>query len=206
MRVFALSQGSSEWLLWRQYGIGSSDAPVILNGRHFERDRLQLWKEKRGEKPVVSDNTYRNMRMRRGQILEGDVRHWYEQIISKTVKPLCAMHATKDYLKASLDGWEPVSRTILEIKCPGKKDHQSALDREIPSKYLPQLQHQLLVSGASRVHYLSYNPAFDKADRYALVTYLPDREDLELLETWETLFWGCVLTGLTPDDSFFIRP
>lgn len=121
MRTVKLEQGSTEWLAWRTFGIGSSDAPVIVKGKHFDRDRYALWQEKRGELLPKERSVWINERMRRGQVLEADVRNWYVNWIKKSVAPLCAFHATKDYIKASLDGWEPFSRTILEIKCPGKK-------------------------------------------------------------------------------------
>ena len=203
MQVLTLAQGSPEWLAWRRYGIGSSDAPVILHGMHFQRDRVSLWKEKRGESTPKVSNQFLNMRMRRGQVLEEDVRNWYIKLVGKTVKPLCAYHTTKDFMKASLDGWEPYSRTVLEIKCPGRKDHDSALANEVPEKYIPQLIHQLLVTGASRAHYLSFNPDYPMADRYALVSFQADPEALEKLAIMEELFWSCVLTGLEPHDAYF---
>lgn len=203
MREITLAQGSTEWLSWRTYGIGSSDAPIIVKGKHFDRDRLSLWKEKRGEVEQKERSVWINERMRRGQVLEGDVRRWYSGWIKKSVTPLCAFHSTKNYIKASLDGWEPYSRTILEIKCPGKKDHDSALNNSIPEKYLPQLQHQILVTGAKQAHYLSYNPTYPKVDRYALVSYKPEKEDILKLELFEEIFWGCVVSGVEPADHMF---
>ena len=203
MRTVTLEQGSLEWLAWRTFGIGSSDAPVIVKGKHFDRDRHALWQEKRGELLPKERSVWINERMRRGQVLEGDVRNWYVNWIKKSVSPLCAFHATKDYIKASLDGWEPFSRTILEIKCPGKKDHDSALNNTVPDKYLPQLQHQALVTGAKQVHYLSYNPTYPKLDRYALVSYHPEKDDISKLELFEEIFWGCVVSGIPPTDNLF---
>jgi len=201
-----LDQGSQEWLTWRRYGIGSSDAPVILNGTHFERDRYDLWREKRGEQEPRVPTPFINMRMKRGQVLEEDVRNWYQRLVGKTVKPVVGYHPTREYLKASLDGFEPTSQTILEIKCPGKKDHESALCGEVPSKYIPQLIHQCLVTGTNRVHYLSFNPIYPKPERYALVRYRADPQEMHQLLIWEEVFWGCVLTGLPPHEEYFRNP
>jgi putative phage-type endonuclease len=203
LRVLTLEQGSPEWLLWRQSGIGSSDAPVIANGVHFGRDRLQLWKEKMGCLKPPSFTPWQNKRMRRGQIMEPDVRSWYRQFTGCEVEPLCCVHTYMDWLKASLDGWVSSSRTILEIKCPNEKDHQTALDQNVPTKYIPQLNHLMLVTGAAHLHYLSYSPDRPRRERFALVSVYPEVHSLRTLLQKEEIFWQCLSEKIPPSDEMF---
>lgn len=54
------------------------------------------------------------------------------------------------------------------------------------------------MTGAKQVHYLSYNPTYPKTDRYALVSYHPEKDDISKLELFEEIFWGCVVSGIPP--------
>lgn len=203
MRVLDLQQGSTEWLLWRQSGIGSSDAPVIMNGTHFKRNRIDLWKEKLGKVLPRNFTPYQTERMQRGVILEPDARAWYKAFVNPNAEPVCAIHSVWDHLKASLDGWVPESQTILEIKCPGDKDHNLALENQVPEKYIPQLNHLMLVTGAAHCHYLSYNPNRPFKERHALISVQPDAKQLQALLRKEEIFWACLSQEILPEDHLF---
>lgn len=203
LRVLDLQQGSTEWLLWRRYGIGSSDAPVIMNGSHFKRTRIDLWKEKLGKTLPRNFSAFQTERMNRGVVLEPDARAWYKHYINPNTEPICAVHCVWDYLKASLDGWVPSSQTILEIKCPGDRDHNTALEGRVPEKYVPQINHLILVTGAQHCHYLSYSPSRPYKERHALVSVTPDAEQLRLLLRKEEIFWGCLSQEVVPEDHLF---
>jgi len=50
---------------------------------------------------------------------------------------------------------------ILEIKCPMGSTHtETLMTQDIPSKYVPQVQFQLLVTGRKWCDFVSYNPMF----------------------------------------------
>jgi putative phage-type endonuclease len=203
LRVFTLEQGSPEWLLWRKTGIGSSDAPVIVNGEHFRRTRESLWLEKLGRLEPKPMNPFVQQRMERGNILEKDARTWYEHVMELEAQPLVAMHPFLDWCKGSLDGYVPSTRTVLEIKSPGNKDHNTALQQQVPEKYIPQLNHLILVTGSSRVHYLSYHPGRTYKERYALISYMPEPEVLADLMKKEETFWNCIQKQQPPHDHLF---
>lgn len=60
---------------------------------------------------------------------------------------------------ASLDGDVDDLEAIVEIKCPGKKTHIRYLaERILPKDYVPQVCHNLLVTGADRALFTSFDP------------------------------------------------
>lgn len=142
--------------------------------------------------------------MQRGQILEGDARAWYAHFTQMEVEPICAVHPYLDWCKGSLDGYIHKTRTILEIKCPNKKDHWNALEQRVPEKYIPQLNHLILVTGAITAHYLSYYPDTSRNERYALVSHYPDPKVLADLMRKEEVFWNCIQNEEVPHDHLFV--
>lgn len=204
MRVVDLEQKSDDWNLWRRSGIGSSDASVLVFGKHFGRSVLQLYKEKLGRLRGKKINPA----MERGNRLEARARQLYEQLTGYRALPLCCVHDTKDHLKASLDGWVglgPGQGIVVEIKVPGirwdgSSDHYTALEGEIPEKYVPQLDHALLVTGAKVAHYVSYNDEFPRGQQFVPLEHQRDEERLRLLEEIEDLFWAHVLSQNEPSE------
>ena len=52
---------------------------------------------------------------------------------------------------------------ILEIKCPMGSTHtESLMSQDVPTKYIPQIQFQLLVTGRKWCDFVSYHPMFPK--------------------------------------------
>jgi hypothetical protein len=50
---------------------------------------------------------------------------------------------------------------ILEIKCPMGSTHtETLMTQDVPSRYVPQIQFQLLVTGRKWCDFVSYNPMF----------------------------------------------
>lgn len=199
MRIISdLEQGTPEWLQWRQGGIGASDAPILLNGKHFERTYENFLATLiSGEE----DNTPRNtFIMERGKQFEPLARSWYERRFKVNAPPLCAESSTYPFIRASLDGWLPNSRITLEIKYADKVSHELALtQRKVTPKYTPQLLHQILVTESPLVHYVSGNPRFPSDEQMALCPFRATQEDLEdiltrLCITWEQKLKGEAIT------------
>lgn len=147
-----IEQNTQEWLEMRKTKVGASDCPIIL-GMSPWKTPYQLWEEKLGLKELPSMSPA----MRRGHDLEEEARRKYEQYTGNIVMPEVVLHKDLKWMMASLDGISMSKDCIVEIKCPGKKDHDLAAQGKIPDKYYPQLQHQLEVSGLSHMHYFSYN-------------------------------------------------
>lgn len=139
-----LEQGTSEWLSWRNGGIGSSDAPKLLG--HFGG----LKKMKKAPRS--------NWAMERGRMLEPHARIAFIEKTGIWLRPSCWQHQTRPYLRASLDGLSDDNKLLVEIKSPSMQSHLKALEGEIPDHYRIQVNHQLLVLGLKSGLYLSYNP------------------------------------------------
>lgn len=154
-----LTQGTPEWLEWRRQGLGSSDAPIIMGVSPYKTP-LELYRIKIGE--VKEDAT--NWATERGHDWEPKARaacelqlaDRYGEIVD--MAPAIFEHESCPWLRVSLDGWNEGRKAILEIKVPGKDDHATALAGRVPEKYIPQVQMQLMVTGAHMLHYWSYVP------------------------------------------------
>lgn len=190
--VCDLEQGSDEWALWREKGVGSSDAPAILGVSPWST-ALQLWERKTGRREPQATNAA----MQRGTDLEVYARREFEFEHGGDFPPACLIHPDYPFLKASLDGWNPERRMVVEIKCPGRADRDLALSGKVPPKYLPQVMHLLLVSGADRCLYVTYDP---DAGCHTL-TVERDEPYIALLLEKEIAFWECVQSDTPPEAS-----
>ncbi len=196
MRIVNLSQQTDSWLLWRQRGLGASDSCIIVHGSHFGKSKMSLWQEKVG----IEKTKARNWAMTEGINSEQETREWFQSVTGLTATPLCAMHDEHDWLKASLDGWCEAAQMPVEIKYARKEWHEDALRGEIPETYRPQLHHQMLVTGASSSFYVSFNPRYPIATRYALVEYTPDKSVLDEHLRLVKEFWECIASKTPPGE------
>jgi hypothetical protein len=97
---------------------------------------------------------------------------------------------------ASFDGIND-SGVLVEIKCPGSDDHKCALDKRIPDKYVPQLQHQMYVAGIWKAYYFSYRPT--DSNPCALVMTTADKKFQDKMVDDEKAFWDMVQSKTPPD-------
>lgn len=196
MKIVNIEQRTIRWYEWRQGGVGSSDAAVLVNGKHFGKDAKGLWAEKTSARP--QEGFAPNWAMQQGINTEQATREWYENLTGVSAPSLCCEHETYGFIRASLDGWVAGSRVVLEIKYANKDDHADALAGRVPGKYRAQVNHQLLCTGATALHYLSHNPRFPQGQRYALAEALPDAGELRKLRDLEKKFWQCVTSRVAP--------
>jgi putative phage-type endonuclease len=190
-----LAQGTTAWLAWRRGGIGASDAPVIMGVSPW-MDLDTLWLDKTGQRAGSPSNHA----MRRGQQLEPVARDLYVRTTRVRVEPICLEHGTHAWMRGSLDGLNADGSVVVEIKCPGERDHSVARHGQVPAKYVPQLQHLLAVSAARVCHYWSYR---DGAG--TLVEVEPDPGYIDELIARERDFWRHVVEGRRPQPTLFER-
>lgn len=183
-------QGSKEWLEMRQKFIGASDAPIILGLSPWVTP-YQLWEQKLG-----FSKQEENEAMRRGTRLEPIVRAKYEDLMLDTFEPAVIINPRVPFMMASLDGLSSDNKKAVEIKCPNGHDHELAKNKEIPSKYFPQLQHQMACSGLSEIDYVSYS---EKEGEIEVVTVSRDEEYIQMLIKEEEKFWNCVQNLQEPE-------
>lgn len=183
-----MKQGSDEWLAFRKTKITATDASIIMGASHW-KTKIQLFYEKKSnDKPAPPTE-----KMQRGIDLEPVAR---ELFILKTgifVEPAVAV---RDWSMASLDGMSADGNIILEIKCPGEKDHAIALQEKVPDHYYPQIQHQIYVMGLDRAYYFS----FDGFDGHSLAIER-DNEYIEKMLIEEKKFYDCLINNTPPEPS-----
>jgi putative phage-type endonuclease len=168
---------SENWHEWRRKGIGSSDAPIIWGVSPYCTPHA-LWELKTGRKKTWEGN----WATRKGIALEPIARAHYELMREIEMPATLVQHSTFPWMRASLDGYN--DGVILEIKCPGKKDHETAVSGLIPIHYYPQLQHQLFVSGASRCDYFSFTH-----ESQITISVFPDEEFIKQYFMKAVAFW-----------------
>lgn len=188
-----------EWLAWRHKGIGSSDAAAIL-GLSPWKTKLQLFNEKIQAEPEKERSSYITDK---GNEFEPKVRSLYETLTGESFAPaLCALE-THPFMRASLDGRSVDKKLIIEIKLSGREDWEGAKAGKVPEKYMPQIQHQLMVSGADKCIYLSY--LYEKgaksvtSEKLATVDVYPDLAFQEKLFKAEMDFWAGVESKKAPE-------
>jgi putative phage-type endonuclease len=179
---------NEEWLKWRRGGIGSSDAPIVL-GISPWRTPHELWQDKVYGNLVQLENSS----MTRGKELEDVARREFEKEMHVTVFPKNVMHKASDWIRASLDGIDMEGKIMVEIKCPNRDDHFVALNKMVPEKYIPQVQHQLLVTGLDGMYYYSFD-----GKKGAIVEVARDNAYIASMLEEEQKFWDLVLSKTPP--------
>lgn len=177
IRPFAIvtaEQRSPEWFAARAGRVTASRAADVLakikSGEAAARKnyRVQLVAERLTGQP--QDDGFVSAAMQRGTELEPQARTAYELLTGRMVTECGFLqHATLP-IGASPDGVIGDFDGLLELKCPNPATHVGYLKAGVvPSDYLPQITHQLLVSGAQYVDFMSYAPNFPEALQTFLV-------------------------------------
>lgn len=193
MKVVDLIQGTHEWFVWRQQGIGGSDIAAILGIVPTCMDRPYVTPNELLAEKCGAHDRDESFAMRRGRRLEPVARVWYEKIFSVSAKPICVEHEEISWIRASLDGF--ANDRILEIKAPKAIDHDFALNGLVPPHYRPQLQWEMLACGAYICDYFSYNPSkgYVGNNQWACVEYFADEEYQKKLIANAEPFWELIL-------------
>jgi putative phage-type endonuclease len=194
MKIHQVDQNTPAWKVFRGKGLGASDAPVIMGDSPWSTP-FELWSQKIGLLERAPANFYQQRAMDRGTQLEPMVREKFEVQIGLKFPPIVAEHDHFEFVRASLDGFNEVVNKNLEIKCPSKVDHAKALKGVVPSKYVAQLAHQIIVTGAVSTYYVSY---YSEDLPLAVVEVTPDAVYNALLLDKLKAFWKNVETKTPP--------
>ena len=190
--ILHLEQGSKAWHKFRKNKIGCSLAPILM-GCGFETP-LQYWKRKmKGLKKTKNSSA-----MMRGMLLEPFAREKAKKELGYDFYPTVVQSVEDPWRFASLDGFYQSGNHVeaLEIKCPGEKDHQTALEGNVPKKYFPQLQHIADVLNIPSVHYYSFD---GKEGVHLLVKKDPDY--CQKIKLIEMQFLDCLIKKVPPEAS-----
>lgn len=178
---------SAAWHAERAQGIGGSDAKRIMEG-----DWHALWLEKTGRaEPEDLSNV---LQVQLGTWTEPFNLHWFSRQTGKGVSTGMAavVHGEHTFIRCNLDGWCDADEAVVEAK------HVSAFDKPdaVVSRYYPQLQHMMAVTGAD-VAYLTVIYGNNKHEWYQVER---DADYLAELIERERAFWWHVEQDEAPDN------
>lgn len=184
--IIDCDQRSDHWKLARAGRITSTCADAILaKGKKAgeesvqRRDlRLRLCCEKLTGQPI-DDGGYTNRWMERGVDLESDAFIAYEAEKGVLVRRTGFLTHNTQPIGCSLDGDVDDCVGVVELKCPKTATHVGYLrDPRVPTDYLRQLTHHLLVTGAEWADFVSFDPLLPAAGQ--LVIRRVTRADVDL--------------------------
>lgn len=221
------TENRPEWLAWRHQGIGSSDAAVIMGVSRFKK-RIDLLNEKIST--FTGEDQSNEYIKNRGNKIETKVREFLEKSTGQTFAPMSCEMIDHTFIKATLDGATQDRKIITEIKllstqkcdklnkeAEGYKKWVAAKKGKVPKEYYPQIQHQLMITGAEKCLFKGYfelrpiaghngdktyygdAPVDD--DSLATIEVLPDEEYIKELFVEETKFWMEVQTKILMNKS-----
>lgn len=161
-----LNQGTEEWHKWRNAGIGSSDAPIIMGVSPYSTP-YKLWAQKLGLEKSNSENFVTEL----GHRFEDPARAQFALETGIEVEPDCVEHKEMPQFRASLDGLNVDQKIFVEIKYMGEKNLELVQStQQVLEHHYDQIQHQFLVTGFTKSYYVAYGLNQAKSDIAKLVT------------------------------------
>ena len=101
-------------------------------------------------------------------------------------------HPTIEGFGCSPDGI--VGEGLIEIKCPNTANHiETVLENKAPSKYIPQMQCQMAVTGAKWCDFVSFDPRVPEDLQLLIVRVERDQEYIDSMEVEVKQFLSEVL-------------
>lgn len=169
-QIHNLIQGSPEWHEHRAKCFNASDAAAMLGVSSYKsRDQLLL-ELATGIKPEVDAQTQK--RFDRGHQIEAAARPLAEKIIGDDLYPATVtLEIDGLLLSASCDGLTMDEEIEWECKTLNQDLEASLSIGVIPAQYHPQLEQQLLVTGASKALFMASD-----GEREISAWYFPDLE------------------------------
>lgn len=152
--IVRVAQGSPEWKEHRAKSFNASEASAML-GMSSYMSRSELLRQKAtGVVPDVDPATQK--RFDDGHKYEAIARPWAEEIVGEDLFPVTlTLRVDGMPISASMDGLTMMYDTAFEHKTLNAK-LEAALDAgEIPEEYWPQMEQQMLVSGAERCLFMA---------------------------------------------------
>src|ERR1700722_4503471 len=173
----------------RKAFIGGSDARIIMGDD--ESALLRLWREKRGE--VEPEDLSSNLIVQLGAATEHLNRHWFERNTGQMITDVQRRvnHPAITWMAATVDGIVEAAGAVLEAKfmLPWSFTEEGAA-----AKHMPQLQHNMLVTGARR----AYLSILTGGGKWVSIEVEADPVYQTVLLQVERIFWRCVKTGDIP--------
>jgi predicted phage-related endonuclease len=180
MITLELIQGTKEWADVRAKHFTASEAPAML-GLSKYKTRSELIREKAtGIVAEVDEATQR--RFNAGHEAEEKMREWAENAIEEELYPVTgSLEVDGLHLLASFDGLTMDESIAWENKLWNEDFAEMVRHNQAPDTHWPQLEQQLLVSGANRV---LFTVGDGDSIEYMWYTSQPDRR-ARLIASWK---------------------
>ena len=126
--------------------------------------------------------SFTNAAMEWGTATEPQARMAYEAHTGSFVEEKGFVdHPTIEWFGCSPDG--VVGEGLIEIKCPNTATHiETIIDEKAPSKYIPQMQCQMAVTGAKWCDFVSFDPRVPEELQLFVVRVDRDQEYIDQME------------------------
>lgn len=148
-----IEQGTAKWHEWRRGVIGASEAAIIM-GENRWMGRQQLINEKRGLLEPFTGNAA----TREGHLLEGHARLALEKKYKEKLNATIVQDLFEPFLAASLDAINGPKNQVYEIKCGLRTYERVEGSKKVPSYYVAQIQHMLMVTQMESLIFAAYRP------------------------------------------------
>jgi len=154
MRTHSLLQGSPEWLAYRSTHFNASDTPAMLGVSPYKTRTELLHELHTGLSAEIDAATQRRFDL--GHAAEAAARPLAESEIGEDLYPVVgSLEIDGLPLSASFDGLTMAEDIVWEHKLMNVNLAESLADGIIPDIYHPQLEQQLMVSGAKKALFMA---------------------------------------------------
>ncbi|HWB15931.1 MAG TPA: YqaJ viral recombinase family protein [Vicinamibacterales bacterium] len=182
--VHNVAQRSSEWFALRAGKLTGSRAAAVLarikSGEAAARRdlRMQLVCERLSGQP--QEDGFVSPEMRRGIELEPRALAAYE-IVTGALAQTTGFLSLPDLMAGcSPDGYVGDFDTLVSLKCPKTATHIGYLRAgTMPSDYVPQMLHELWITGAREYHFLSFDDRLPERLQTCLIRVPRDEQAVQ---------------------------
>jgi len=181
-----IEQGTIEWHLQRLGKVTASRvADVLSKGKSGESASRKNYRTELVVQRLtgVPGDSFTSAAMEWGTTTEPLARVAYEAEMGVFVNQVAFIeHPTIANFGCSPDGI--IGDGLIEIKCPNSSTHIEYLtDDKPPSKYIPQMQCQMAVTGSKWCDFVSFDPRLPNDLQLFVVRLERDEEYIEAMET-----------------------
>ena len=193
MKIIEHTQGSEAWAQWRMSGIGASEISVLTGSNRYSTP-MKLWEKKCG----FREEDKINPAMRHGMDHEDIARQWLNDNLGLALNPLCIEDEEKSHYKASLDGFDVDSKTLVEIKCPvSEKVLDNARNHQVfPQYWLDQVQWQIMLCNPKRAILAIWD---SENAMCIMIEMYGDASRITKMRSAASDFWHLVQIGKPPE-------
>lgn len=182
MQTHNVQQGTEAWRKLRAGYFTASEASAMMGASKFQSRTDLLRQKKTGYTPEVDAAKQRIFDA--GHAAEAAARPFAEDILAQELYPVtCSAEIDGLPLLASLDGLTMDEDTIWEHKLWNESLAVNISNGHIEPHYYWQLEHQLLVTGASRVLFMATSENKEAAE-YCYYKSQPERR-AQLIAGWK---------------------